>query len=159
IFSIVSSDFAGTNQQNIIWNVDANGAAQSASKTIVSGLTSPSTGELSFADGSYLVTNTTNTANADMLLTKVKADGTIDWSKKYTADGQQLMKMIVPTLEGGYAIAGISNISSSLLPDSNNVFLVKVDSIGNGRTCSGEVTGDVTITNTTFTIPLTSVGG
>jgi hypothetical protein len=156
VFSLVADDFTGTNQQQCIWNLTTDGSVQNVRKIVVPGVQTSSSGWHALADGGFVVANGESNNNADVLFTQVNATGTISWSKKYARNGRQVIKAIVSSPEGGYAGTGVNNNAGTTV-DSSDVYLVRIDSVGNAGNCSGTSTTDVTIVAPTYTTVLTSV--
>jgi hypothetical protein len=86
------------------------------------------------ADGHYVLTggNSENSTNATIM--KVSADGELVWTNSFgTSQSGEQGRSIVQTTDGGFAIAGQSNIA--VINNRNaEVYLIKTDV--DGRTCS-----------------------
>jgi|GEM_PF-787489 len=85
------------------------------------------------SDGGYIVENMEimTDPNADIYLTKVAKDGTVEWSRSYAQPGEQLNGGIIPTPDGGYAGTGYTNQWGNF-----DVLLIKTDSIGQTDGCT-----------------------
>ncbi|MBP8244075.1 MAG: hypothetical protein KAX45_06030, partial [Chitinophagaceae bacterium] len=150
VFSLIMDDFAGSNQQQCVWNIGTNGTVQNIRKVVVPGGPTSSYGWMPLADGGFVVANGESVTNADVLLTQVNANGTIGWSRKYIRNGRQVIRSIAGSAEGGYAALGVNN-NAGTATDSSNIYLLRVDSLGNAGFCSGINTNDVTIESPSFT--------
>jgi hypothetical protein len=151
-YSVLTDNFSSQGQQICIWNLNTDGAVQSIYKVVIPGSTTSSLGWQGFADGSFLVVNGDNTNTSDVLLTRVNANGTISWSKKYARAGRQQINSIQTSIEGGYVLIG-SNNNAGNATDSSNLFVMRVDSVGNAGTCSGVNTTDVTVVVPSYITP------
>lgn len=82
-------------------------------------------------DGGYAFSASTlsfGAGSTDFWLVKLDSYGNVEWNQSYGGPGVEFANSIVETNDGGYAIAG----STSALVDGNaDVWLVKVDSLGN----------------------------
>ncbi len=99
------------------------------------------------SDGGFLVAgqgtfwNETSNTNSDSagLLIKTDSTGNIQWTKKYwVADYPTIFQVVIPTVDGGYAVGGICIVvnpipigSIEFNMDTEQFCLVKVDSEGN----------------------------
>ncbi|PVX24404.1 MAG: hypothetical protein CW691_07735, partial [Candidatus Bathyarchaeum sp.] len=82
-------------------------------------------------DGGYALgcsTASFGAGSADFWLIKVDSVGNLQWSQTYGGSGTEYSNSLVATLDGGYALAGST---SSFGAGSADVWLVKVDSVGN----------------------------
>src|SRR5213075_419381 len=156
VFSLVTDDFTSTNQHQCIWNLNTDGTVQNVRKLVIPGVQTLGYGWYPQADGGFAVVNGENNNNSDVLLSQVSAGGSIVWSKKYVRAGQQSIRNLTPSPEGGYVLGGLTN-NGGVVADSNNVYIIRVDSLGNGGPCSGESTNDVTVINPSYTTFATSV--
>lgn len=150
VFSLIMDDFAGSNQQQCIWNIGTSGTVQTVRKIVVPGLQTSGYGWMPLADGGFVVANGENLTNPDVLMTQVNASGTIVWSKKFVRNGRQVIRSMAASAEGGYAALGINN-NAGTATDSSNIYLLRVDSLGSAGPCSGINTNDVTIVSPSFT--------
>ena len=64
----------------------------------------------------------------DYGLTKIDAQGNVQWFKTYGGNGTDICRSIVATKDGGFALAGLTNSFGKGLHD---IWLVKVDGNGN----------------------------
>jgi predicted secreted protein len=83
------------------------------------------------SDGGYAVAGPTNSfgaGNYDIWLVKTDAAGNMQWNKTHGGTGMEWMDQMIPTVVGGYAIAGFTN---SFGAGSSDVWLVKTDALGN----------------------------
>ncbi|HRG83067.1 MAG TPA: hypothetical protein PLO99_11180 [Chitinophagaceae bacterium] len=149
VFSLIMDDFAGSNQQQCIWNIGSNGSVLSLRKIVIPGLQTSGYGWTPLADGGFVVANGENITNPDILLTQVNVNGTIGWSKKYIRNGRQVIRSIAASPEGGYAGVGINNITGTAT-DSSNIFLLRIDSMGGAGYCSGINTSEVSVETPSF---------
>ena len=82
-------------------------------------------------DGGYAFSASTlsfGAGSTDFWLVKLDSYGNVEWNQTYGRPGVEFANSLVETVDGGYAIAG----STSALVDGNaDVWLVKVDSLGN----------------------------
>ena len=69
--------------------------------------------------------------NADVYLTKVAKDGSIQWSREYLQSGQQLENGVTPTPDGGYAALGSTNQSGG----NFHLLVIKTDLAGQTFGC------------------------
>ena len=152
VAGIITDNFGGQNQQSCIWNLNTDGTVQNVYKLVIPGITTISAGWQGFSDGSFLVVNGENTNSSDVLLTRVNANGTIAWSKKYPRAGRQHIQTVHSSIEGGFILLGNNN-NAGITTDSSNVYVMRVDSLGNAGTCSGINTTDVSVAVPTFTSP------
>ena len=152
VFSVITDNYFDQNQQECVWNLNTDGTLQNVRKLVIPGVWTISYGWLALADGGFIAANGENNNGSDILLSRVSAGGSIVWSKKYQLAGRQLVYSIQASNEGGYALAGNNN-NAGAATDSNNVYLMKVDSVGNAGTCSGINTNDMTVISPTFTTP------
>ena len=93
-------------------------------------------------DGGYIVGTSSNSTDYDVVgnhgdydywIVKLSSTGQIQWQKCYGGSGQETLKDIHVTLDGGYIIAGISASTDGDLTGYNDFFtsfFVKTDSIG-----------------------------
>ena len=90
--SAITDNFSAQNQQLCIWNVNTDGTVQNVRKLVIPGISTISIGWYPQADGGFIVANGENTNNSDVILSKVNANGTVEWSKKYprTADNKYI---------------------------------------------------------------------
>lgn len=146
----ITDNFGSTNEQTAIWNLNTDGTVQNVRKTVVPGIQTISYGLQAFADGGFAVANSENNNGSDVVLTKVNAAGSIVWSKKYQRAGRQQIYPLNLSNEGGYVLAGMNNNAGTTV-DSTNIFVMKVDSLGGGGTCSGINTTDLTVVSPSFT--------
>jgi hypothetical protein len=78
-------------------------------------------------DGGYAV-GSYSSAIDQMLLQKTDANGIVQWMNDYGFSGSEWLKSIQQTSDGGFILAGGS---TSFPPYSDDLFLVKTDSLGN----------------------------
>ncbi len=156
VFSLVMDDFAGTNQQQVIWNLNTDGTVQNVRKMVVPGIQTSGYGWSPLADGSFVVANGENNNGADVIFTQVNAAGNMLWSKKYFRGGKQWIRAMVPSPEGGYAATGNNN-NAGTTADSTDIYLTRIDSLGNSGLCSGINTNDVTVVVPSFSSSAISV--
>ncbi len=75
-------------------------------------------------DGGYVMAGS---SNEDFWLAKVNSTGEIQWSHTYGGGAVSYCRSMVQTSDGGYALAGFVETSSS----ESNALLIKTDSLGN----------------------------
>ena len=156
VLSFVMDDFNGTNLQQCIWNLNTDGTVQNVRKIVVPGIQTSGYGWYPQADGGFVVANGENNNSADIVFSQVNANGTLAWSKKYVRNGKQWIRAIIPSPEGGYAATGNNNNAGTTV-DSTDVYLIRIDSLGNAGLCSGINTNDVTVVVPVFTTSVISV--
>ena len=147
--STITDNFSDQNQQLCIWNLNTDGTVQNVRKLVIPGIWNISVGWYPQDDGGFIVANGENSNNSDVILSKINANGTVEWSKKYPRAGRQYIYSIRPSVEGGYFILGNNN-NAGTLADSSNVYMMRVDSSGNGGVCSGVSTNDVTVVTPSY---------
>ena len=105
---------------NIQWNKTIGGTGNDAANGLI--LTS---------DGGYAIAGYTYSFGAgskDGWLIRTDANGNMQWNKTYGGTGDEEFQRIVRTLDGGYAIGGVTN---SFGAGGNDIWFVKIDSYGN----------------------------
>jgi hypothetical protein len=155
VHASLTDNYGSQNEQLTIWNLNTDGTVQNVRKAVIPGTQTISYGLQAFADGGFIIANGENNNNSDILLAKVNAAGSIVWSKKYQRTGKQVIYPLRSSNEGGYVLAGMNN-NGGIIADSNNVYIMKVDSLGGGGTCSGINTTDITIVSPSLTSSTTS---
>src|SRR5436190_4026912 len=140
----ITDNFTLQNQQLCIWNLNSDGTVQNVRKLVIPGVQTISGGWHGLANGDYVVAQGENTINSDVLLSRVSASGTIAWTKRFQRTGRQLINSILPSTDNGYILTG-SNNNAGTTNDSSNVYLMKIDSLGDAANCSGIGSTDVTI--------------
>ena len=75
-------------------------------------------------DGDYIMAGS---SNGDFWLAKVNSTGEIQWSHTYGGEAVSYCTSMVQTSDGGYALAGFVETSTS----ESNALLIKTDSLGN----------------------------
>lgn len=150
-------DYNTTNQQNYIWNLNADGTVQNVRKMVIPGIQNLDFGWYPRSDGGFISVNGDYTANSDLYISNVNPDGSLAWSKKYLRAGQQFINNLMPSPEGGYAGVGYNNNIGALPLDSNEVYLIRIDSLGNAGNCSGINTAEVTVSSPSFSLPTPNV--
>jgi hypothetical protein len=157
VFSLIMDDYVGGNQQQCIWNLATDGTVQNIRKMVMpASVTTNSYGWQSFQDGSFTVVNGDNSSNSNIIITQVNVNGSIGWSKKYIRSGQQVIRNIILSPEGGYAGAGY-NSTNAAIADSNNVYCMRIDSLADDGICIGINTTDVTVATPNYTTPVSAV--
>jgi hypothetical protein len=149
IYSLVCDDFIGSNQNAEIWNVAPDGTVQNIRKLIIQGEITSSYGWLTTSDGGFIVATGQSGTSADIYFTQVNSTGGINWSKKFLRSGQQILRNIALSPEGGFAGAGLTTTQPTI-PDSNNVFIIRIDSSGFGGNCSGNNTNEILVVNASY---------
>ena len=86
------------------------------------------------ADGGYLLaggyTVTPGTRRADVLLLKVDAGGSLEWTKTFGGSGFNVAQSVVQTTDGGYAVAARSDGFGA---GDTDILLIKTDDKGEHR--------------------------
>ncbi|HEV3414197.1 MAG TPA: hypothetical protein VG101_17075, partial [Puia sp.] len=140
--NVLKTDFSG----NLIWDQELHTTAPNQT---MNGAMSPT------ADGGYVVTNMTYPmdANSDVYFTKVRNDGSIDWSWTYPQPNEQIPACITPTADGGFA--GLS--STNWNGPAWAALLIKTDSTGQTTGCTNVAAAaynrNPVVTNQAFTWP------
>ncbi len=161
VLGLVMDGFNTVNQQNFVWNLQADGTVQNVRKMVIPGTQNLDFGWYPRADGGFITVNGEYTSNSDLYISNVNPDGSLAWSKKFVRPGQQFINNVMPLLEGGYAAVGYNNTPGGSPLDSNEVYVVRFDSLGNAGNCSGINTTDVTVlaaSNSTPTPDVVSLG-
>ncbi|MHC4110389.1 MAG: NHL repeat-containing protein, partial [Planctomycetota bacterium] len=81
-------------------------------------------------DGGYIIVGhvfSNVTFDYDICLTKIDADGNIDWQKYYGGDDWDLAYSVVQTSDGGYAISGLTYSYGN---GESDIYLLKISSTG-----------------------------
>jgi hypothetical protein len=113
---LIKVDSFGT----LLWNQTYGGIGSESVSTIIG-----------TSDGGYALACSTTSfgaGSADFWLVKVDSFGNMEWNQTYGESGIEYANSLVVTADGGYALAGST---SSFGAGSADVFLVKVDSLGN----------------------------
>lgn len=112
-FWLIRTDSSGNPQ----WNRTYGGAGSETAYSVVA------TG-----DGGYAVAGLTGPSGGpyDFLLVKTDYLGNLEWNQTYGGTGSETARSVVQTNDGGYAIAGSTNIHGSW-----DFWLVKTDADGN----------------------------
>jgi hypothetical protein len=87
--STITDNFSDQNQQLCIWNLNTDGTVQNVRKLVIPGIWNISVGWYPQDDGGFIVANGENSNNSDVILSKINANGTVEWSKKYPRAGRQ----------------------------------------------------------------------
>jgi hypothetical protein len=105
---------------NVEWNQTYGGTGFDSVSTIIR------TNEGGYA----LACSTTSfgAGSSDFWLIKVDSYGNVEWNQTYGGSGVEFANSLVQTSDGGYALAGGT---SALVAGNADVWLVKVDSLGN----------------------------
>jgi len=86
------------------------------------------------SDGGYILAGWSSVGsddgNNDALLIKVDIDGNLEWKKNFGGTNDDWVYCIVPTSDGGYALAGGKGIGPLGGDPIGDAWLVKVDSLG-----------------------------
>ena len=141
-------NFSGTVSEQVILNTDFNGTVLSAKKATLNPIARVGP-YLPTSDNGYIFTQSENNNNADINVVKIGSTGSVQWTKKISNLGSQTASQIVNTNDGGFAFIGTNN-STPALADSNKIYIIKTDSLGNTPGCNLG-SANATITNTTFT--------
>ena len=82
------------------------------------------------SDGGYAIAGSTRSSGAgkpDFLLIKTDAYGNVEWNRTYGGTDYEWAGSLVETSDGGYAIAGTTQIE----PGVNDIWVIKTDMYGN----------------------------
>ena len=115
-FWVLKLDSSG----NVVWQKTYGGAAEDRAGSI-----------RQTSEGGYIVAGTTASFGAggwDFWVLKLDSLGDVTWQKKYGSPVADLFESIQPTSDGGYIVAGFSDI---LLVGFWDVLLLKLDASGN----------------------------
>ena len=99
-------------------------------------------------DGSILLSGSiaVGAVDTDIHLMKLNALGRLQWKQNYgDEEWSDFGKFVIPTLDGGYAIAGSTGFIGDVFNFINDFILVKTDSLGNIR--SNRIEGRVYFDN------------
>ena len=151
VFSLITDNYLDQNQQECIWNLNTDGTVQNVRKLSIPTGWTISYGWYPLADGGFVAINSDNSDESDAIFCRVNANGTLAWSKKHVRNGKQQLPTVMPSPDGGYAGIGFSN-NVPAQADSNNVYILKVDSVGNGSICSGTVTTELTVVTPSYAL-------
>lgn len=155
VLSVVTDNFTDQNQQQCIWNLNPDGSVQNVRKLVIPGTWSVSAGWYPLTDGGFIATNGQNNNGSDVMVCRVNANGTLAFSKEYPMAGKQSISAITPTPDGGYALTGYTT-NVPTVADSNNVCLLKIDSVGGAGSCSG-INSSFTVITPSFATPTPDV--
>jgi hypothetical protein len=115
-FLLAKTDSLGV----MLWNKTYGGAGDDSA-----------TGLALAADGGYVLAGYTNSSvvsGQDGWLVKTDVNGNTLWNMTYGGAGNDSFQRIIRTNDGGYAISGVTN---SFGAGGNDLWFVKVDSLGN----------------------------
>ncbi|HEY6062130.1 MAG TPA: hypothetical protein VIV35_00895, partial [Chitinophagaceae bacterium] len=158
VFSYVMDDFVGTNMQQCIWNLGTDGTVQNVRKIVIPGIQTSGYGWSPLADGGFVVANGENNNGADIIFTQVNASGNVVWSKKNIKPGRQWIRAMVASPDGGFAATGNNN-NAGTTADSTDIYLTRIDSLGNAGLCSGiNANNEATVVIPSFTSSIISIG-
>lgn len=127
--------FSTVNPEHVVVNTDINGNPLfvrkiSSPNPDLSGMHVPT------SDGGMIIAQyEAKLANGDIHLTKVGSAGNIQWSKLFGGTGLQTVTRVRQAADGGYILAGYFN-STPAVNDSNDVYIIKTDSLGNTPGCT-----------------------
>lgn len=82
-------------------------------------------------DGGYILGGGTKSYGAggtDAFLVKLTSNGILDWARTFGGAGEEASLSVQQTIDGGYALAGVTNSVGSGWDD---LFIVKTDNMGN----------------------------
>jgi len=107
------------------------------------------------ADGGFIVAGETSSfgGNTEVWVLKLRANGDIDWQKRYGGSGDDLAYSIQQTSDGGYIVAGETTSFGS---SDKDVFLLKINSYGSIEWRKSYGGGDNDVAKS---VQLTSDGG
>lgn len=141
VVSLLTDNFVDLNQQQAVWNMNLNGELISARKLVIPGIKTNSAGWIPQSDGGFIAGNGDANGQEDVYLTRVNANGDIQWVKKEAMAGRQFLSALLMDKEGGVSGSGVHNPVPANA-DSAQVFLVKLDSLAGGDSCAmTEATG------------------
>jgi hypothetical protein len=99
------------------------------------------------SDGGYaltgMISDSFGTAGIDAWLVKTDSNGNTQWSRTYGETNNDIAYKVIQTSDGGYALAGVTNLYGA---EGSDAWLVKIDSIGNtqwSRTYGGAGNDDL----------------
>ncbi len=103
---------------------------------VMGGYTSSSDADVS---GNHSIDNGKNRGPSDAWVVKLNSSGSIEWQKCIGGSGSDYAYSIIQTIDGGYAIAGLTESGIDELSDGDvsgnhggqDAWLVKLDSLGN----------------------------
>jgi hypothetical protein len=137
-FSIIPTSDGGyaltgsTGGVNDLWLVKLDADCNQVwSKTWGGGMNDQGYDLIQTSDGGYAIAGWTASYGAgsgDGWLIKTDASGNQQWNKTYGNTGQDQLRSIVQTTDGGYALAGKLNVGSV---NNDRLWLVKTDASGN----------------------------
>ena len=116
---VVKVDSSG----NLQWNKTYEGIGNHYSKWLIQ----TSDGEYALA-GEYL---SAGQNEIGFWLAKIDTDGNIRWTKTYIGEGFSWAVSLTQTSDGGYALTGPTNVTSTSPAGDMDIWLVKTDSLGN----------------------------
>ncbi|MBI5375464.1 MAG: Ig-like domain-containing protein [Candidatus Schekmanbacteria bacterium] len=84
------------------------------------------------SDGGYIVAGNTESGGWwDILLMKLKIDGSIEWQKTFGGTHDDLVYSCEQTSDGGYIVAGTTGFTGTASSEVADIWLFKVDAAGN----------------------------
>jgi hypothetical protein len=134
------------NRNAIVSKINLDGTIVDWQKTVGGANSDEAAGVVSTGDGGCLIGGQTNSIDGDLnsnhgggdvLLAKLSASGTIEWTKALGGSGYDRAWALINTIDGGFAIAGQTTSNDgdlSSIPSLNNngrVWLIKLDNAGN----------------------------
>ena len=81
-------------------------------------------------DEGFIAAQTSEYGNSNVILYKIKKDGTVDWKREFPKTGGEFLFSIKPTSDGGVVGAGVSNDFGSYYNYYNDIFVLKTDAAG-----------------------------
>ena len=111
------------------------------------------------SDGGYVIAGYTRSfgaGGADAWVLKLKGDGTVEWERTYGGTEDDWATSVQQTSDGGYILAGSTDLSDG---GSSDAWVLKLDSSGNITDCPMIGTSAATVTNTVVTVTDTGVTG
>jgi hypothetical protein len=115
---LIKADING----NMIWNKTYGGTGVDTSSSLIQ-----------TSDGGYAVAGSTTSfgdGTIDFWLTKLDANGNMQWNKTYGGAGSDSASSLVQASDGGYVIAGTTNSSGA---GNTDAWIVKTDTNGNAQ--------------------------
>jgi len=99
----------------------------------VGGVNNDNAGSLVYtSDGGFVVTGYTSSygIGGDLLLVKFSATGSMEWSRAVGGTNGDCGYSVVQTSDDGFATVGVTSSFGAGIPDTSNIFLVKLNSAG-----------------------------
>jgi hypothetical protein len=140
--------FSPTNMEEVVMRTDRNGSPIVLLKIKDATAYRNQQGYTPTKDDGFIISETDNLSTAATLV-KVSSTGVVEWTKKFGGGGGQNLHTVKQAIDGGYILSG-SKTSTPSNVDSNDVYFVKTDSLGNTAGCTVG-TGSTIISSPTYT--------